>query len=146
MAARYEHKIPEGYEARIEGNKVIIERLKSENERIREEIINFLDYAGDKGLMRTEDYENEFCWRRWLEKQKEQKPLSTEETELNSIAFLEQLGYTCIPPGAEQKPTEWDEVDYDEEIADLCDGSMSLTSKDIARHFYELGLNARKEK
>ena len=37
------------------------------------------------------------------------------------------------------KPTEWDDVDYDEEIADLCDGSMSLTSKDIARHFYELG-------
>ena len=36
------------------------------------------------------------------EKQKEQKP-STEETELNSIAFLEQMGYTCIPP-KEQKP------------------------------------------
>lgn len=44
------------------------------------------------------------------EKQKEQKP-STEETELNSIAFLEQLGYTCIPPGAEQKPAEWSEED-----------------------------------
>ena len=39
-------------------------------------------------------------------KQKEQKPLTTEETELNSIAFLEQMGYTCIPPGKEQKPTE----------------------------------------
>lgn len=41
------------------------------------------------------------------EKQKEQKPLTTEETELNSIAFLEQMGYTCIPPGKEQKPVEW---------------------------------------
>ena len=41
-----------------------------------------------------------------LQKQKEQKPLTTEETELNSIAFLEQMGYTCIPPGKEQKPTE----------------------------------------
>ena len=40
-----------------------------------------------------------------FELQKEQKPLSTEETELNSIAFLEQLGYTCIPP-KEQKPAE----------------------------------------
>lgn len=38
------------------------------------------------------------------ERQKEQKPLSSEETELNSIAFLEQIGYTCIPPGKEQKP------------------------------------------
>lgn len=37
---------------------------------------------------------------------KEQKPLSTEETELNSIAFLEQMGYTCIPPGEEQKLVE----------------------------------------
>lgn len=35
---------------------------------------------------------------------KEQKPLSTEETELNSLAFLEQMGYTCIPPEKEQKP------------------------------------------
>lgn len=36
-------------------------------------------------------------------KQKEQKPLSTEETELNSIAFLEQLGYTCISPKEQKK-------------------------------------------
>lgn len=42
-----------------------------------------------------------------LEGQKEQKPLSIEETELNSIAFLEQKGYTCIPPGKEQKLAEW---------------------------------------
>ena len=40
------------------------------------------------------------------EKQKEQKPLTTEETELNSIAFLEQVGYTCIPPRKEQKPAQ----------------------------------------
>ena len=39
-------------------------------------------------------------------KQKEQKPLTTEETELNSIAFLEQVGYTCIPPRKEQKPAQ----------------------------------------
>lgn len=35
--------------------------------------------------------------------QKEQKPLSTEETELNSLAFLEQMGYTCIPPKKEHQ-------------------------------------------
>ena len=38
--------------------------------------------------------------------QKEQKHLSTEETELNSLAFLEQMGYTCIPPQKEQKPIQ----------------------------------------
>lgn len=34
MAARYTHEIPEGYEARIEGNKVIIELKESEVARI----------------------------------------------------------------------------------------------------------------
>lgn len=34
---------------------------------------------------------------------KEQKPLSTEETELNSLAFLSQMGYTCIPPKKEHQ-------------------------------------------
>lgn len=48
--------------------------------------------------------------------QKEQKPLTTEETELNSLAFLEQMGYTCIPPGKEQKPAECipDSVKFEE--------------------------------
>ena len=49
-------------------------------------------------------------------KEIQQKPLSTEETELNSLAFLEQMGYTCIPPGAREndsaiKPVEWSEED-----------------------------------
>ena len=30
----------------------------------------------------------------------EQEPISTEETELNSLAFLEQMGYTCISDGS----------------------------------------------
>ena len=38
-----------------------------------------------------------------IRQQKEQKPLSTEETELNSLAFLEQMGYTCIPPKKEHQ-------------------------------------------
>lgn len=36
-------------------------------------------------------------------------------------------------------------VDYEEEMLDLCDGTMSLTNKDIAQHFYELGLKHGKE-
>lgn len=36
------------------------------------------------------------CYGASLNMQKERTP-STEETELNSIAFLEELGYTCIP-------------------------------------------------
>lgn len=58
----------------------------------------------------TLEYKLGFKTGKESEKQKEQKPLSTEETELNSIAFLEQLGYTCIPPGTKQ---EWTEEDKD---------------------------------
>jgi hypothetical protein len=92
-----------------------------------------------KGLIDDEDYRiidknvmvnrNLLCIpvRELCGKQKEYTS-STEETELNSIAFLEQLGYTCIPPKKdeyesyedgnatglkqkEQKPTEWSEED-----------------------------------
>ena len=38
MAQRYEHEIPDGYEARIEGSKVIIELKVSEDEKIRKAI------------------------------------------------------------------------------------------------------------
>lgn len=38
MANKYEHEIPEGYEARIEGNKVVIEKV-NENEKIRKELV-----------------------------------------------------------------------------------------------------------
>lgn len=42
MAARYEREIPEGYEARIEGNKVIIELKESADERIRKFLIQHI--------------------------------------------------------------------------------------------------------
>ena len=70
---------------------------ESEDERIRKEILSYVKASGLKTNKK---------WIAWLEKQKEQKPLSTEETELNSIAFLEQLGYTCVPPGKEHKPVD----------------------------------------
>ena len=42
-AKYYVHEIPEGYEARIEGNKVIIEIAETEDERIRKHIVKFID-------------------------------------------------------------------------------------------------------
>lgn len=35
-------EIPEGYEARIEGNKVILMQIESEDERIRKELVSFI--------------------------------------------------------------------------------------------------------
>lgn len=40
----------------------------SEEERIKKELLEFLDYSGDNGYMREEDYINEPLWRRYLEK------------------------------------------------------------------------------
>ena len=56
----------------------------------------------------------------------------------------EKLKQEPIPDGiAECIQNHWWEmeevVNYDKEIADLCDGTMSLTSKDIAKYFYNLG-------
>lgn len=123
-------EIPEGYEARIEGNKVILERKESEDERIRKAIESIIRVYGKTQGEWLAGYDMDtlvvhlrdaFAY---LERQKEQKPLSTEETELNSIAFLEQMGYTCIPPRKEQP-----EVELEKEIAQTYhDGSVADTS------------------
>lgn len=70
-----EIEIPEGYEARIEGNKVIIEHKDSEDEMVRKELIG---HCKDLVRMNKDDkvllsiYEP---WLAYLEKQKEQKPV-----------------------------------------------------------------------
>ena len=94
-----------------EAIETLIPELKeNEDERIRKEIRNFLI-----------DMECKEEWIAYFEKKKDhfrddtkmvgQKSISTEKTELNSIAFLEQLGYTCVSPGAKQKPAEWGDED-----------------------------------
>lgn len=63
-----EIEIPEGYEARIEGNKVVIEPKESEDERIRKHIIDIIrENAGLKSIPCDVEIA-------WLEKKKEQKP------------------------------------------------------------------------
>ena len=77
MAARYEREIPEGYEARIEGNKVIIELKESEDEMIRKWLI--------KEIKATHDYDSPTSRKcvddalAYLERQKEQKLVDSEK-------------------------------------------------------------------
>ena len=105
-------------------DEVFPELKESEDERIRKALLRCCDdwEKGQFGCMKSEDVP---AIRTYLEKQKEQNTLSTEETELNSIAFLEQLGYTCVPPGAEQKPAEWSEED--EKMLRLCENRIMGT-------------------
>ena len=64
-------EIPEGYEARIEGNKVVLEPKESEDKRIRKEIIEYLTITREKDLVAHPERQR---WIAYLEKQKEQKP------------------------------------------------------------------------
>lgn len=96
---RYEEAL-ERARAGMPIDEVFPELKESEDERIRKALIKQFSAISMEtwaGIPKTDIIS-------YLERQKEQKPLSTKETELNSIAFLEQLGYTCVPPGAEQKP------------------------------------------
>ena len=137
-------EIPDGYAARIEGNKVILERKESEDKRIREVIESIIRvYGKEQGeWLAGYDMDTLVVHLRdafaYLERQKEQKPLSTEETELNSIAFLEQMGYTCIPPRKEQP-----DVELEKEVKRWKNKYGVVGMDDLwinfARHFYELG-------
>ena len=84
MAQRYEREIPEGYEARIEGNKVIIElkETESEDERIRKELIKFIsdikrisENGRETWAVRKSDADMCAAFLSYLEKLKEQKPI-----------------------------------------------------------------------
>lgn len=156
---------------------VFPELRESEDERIRKEIIEFIQWSEDRGMTRHDFHQAKRPseWIAYLEKQKEpidpfdtklfqdgvkegrrleredmekeQKPLSTEETELNSIAFLEQMGYTCIPPGAKQ--AEWSEdkfpKDIEKDATQFCfDKGFNITpyqAKEIATHYLMVGHN-----
>ena len=75
MAQRYEYEIPEGYEAKIEGGKVIIEMKESEDERIRRDILEALSYglACEESILMPGVKTTLKEATAYLEKQKEQK-------------------------------------------------------------------------
>ena len=75
--AREEIEIPKGYEARIEGNKVIFEPKESEDERIRKDLITFICQFAPEHL-KTE-------YVTYLEKQKEQKPAEWNDTDMREV-------------------------------------------------------------
>jgi len=76
--------IPEGFTAKIDGRKIIVEKNESEDERIRKELIAVLE-----DLILPDDQRRRFL--ACLEKQKEQKPAEwseEDEKRLNHILSL----------------------------------------------------------
>ncbi len=101
MAKSYIREIPEGYEARIEGNKVIIELRESEDERTRKELVNFLQSPFVKENLTDEKV---VPWLAYLEKQKEQKPImESKRLALEVIVYLTKCGYSPVLKDDSQK-------------------------------------------
>ena len=103
-------EIPEVYEARIEGNKVILEPKESEDERIRKGLLEIFNKAqfGEWGKLKIKDIIA------WLKRQKEQKPESC-DCSRDEESYMNGIHHVLMNPEAygliKQKPTEWSEED-----------------------------------
>ena len=73
-----EINIPNGFKAVIEGNKIILKRAESEDERIRKALIEMVhDTTGDELWVDYNVHKEEAL--DWLEKQGERKPIEWDE-------------------------------------------------------------------
>lgn len=75
----WEYTIPEGYEARIDGNKVIIEPKESEDERIRKVLIRGIESVCKEEEVFTEGFTRKQIVA-WLEKQGSQNLANSAKT------------------------------------------------------------------
>ena len=80
-------EIPEGYEARIEGNKVILELKESEDERIRKAIVEFFESQDDNTTYSFIPKKNILAW---LEKQGENCLVNFDEAEKEKTEMLQK--------------------------------------------------------
>lgn len=141
MKYKIEHEIPEGYEARIEGNKVIITKQESEGEKIRKTLLETCKEESMEGFeWGKEGISNESVIA-WLE---ERRQAWTEEDEafVDNVLprILEPDRWTLEQNAADrkrlkefinsfrdrymsvQKPAEWSEEDKKilDELLDHC--------------------------
>lgn len=102
-------EIPEGYEARIEGNKVILEPKESEDERIRKWLIKFVEVR----LPDAAEFEPEYrAALAWLERTVNEENISF----ALATQVLAKYGYSFIlnedlAELRKHKPAEWSEED-----------------------------------
>lgn len=139
MADTYCHDIPEGYEARIEGNKVFIERKVSEDEKIRKWLIEYVKCF----VLETEKKVDKKAVLAWLEKQKE--PEDKGEISDGYHTFNELYYYRMLYNAAffNLLPKEWVHKSKRHHTGEECFGGgwfivmADLPSGQISNH-YEL--------
>ena len=111
-------------------------------------------YATHNFYMEPEEFwECGFDWRRWKPEEVEVVEYPTKHGQKRSYKYV---GVDIKIKKEEERKEQQTEADFEKEIASICktygitehlDAELGpLDIKNIARHFYELGLNARKEK
>ncbi len=110
-----EIEIPEGHEARIEGNKVVFVPKESEDERTRKELIEFVSEVKELSLAQRRSWivrerDAERCERflSWIEKHKEQKPTIIQWTGKN---LREVINFTGKSPKFGEWFKSWEEFE-----------------------------------
>ena len=112
----WEYTIPEGMEAEIKDGKVIVREKESEDEKIRKEIISFIEYTDCRGSIPNEWHQAKrpFAWLAYLEKQKEQKDYRKLYEDIAQSEWFKKAyagkSLGCDYDQKEQKPTEWKPV------------------------------------
>ena len=144
-----ELEIPEGYEARIEGNKVILERKESEDERIRKALVKTFEKKLEIGFEWTEFGIPNRSVLDWLEKQKEQKEIKLvnilkhypKETELYSPLYgklwLAEVDETNEIITCYKHPLEKDDVratlEQEDTVSFFSNGTTGLPDFEVSK-------------
>lgn len=110
-----EIEIPEGYEARIEGNKVILEPKESEDEKIRKELLEEIEFiiphddeTDSEGLILPSYHARIDRYKSYIEKQKEQKPKMIQWTGKN---LKEVIDFTGKSPRFDEWFKSWEDFE-----------------------------------
>jgi hypothetical protein len=80
--------IPEGFEATIDGNKIILKKKESKDERIRKELIGYFTGWSDKHLFRGFKAEQILTWLEKQGKETSWKPSKEEMDVLYGLAYI----------------------------------------------------------
>jgi hypothetical protein len=114
-----EINIPNGFNAVIEGDKIILTRIESEDEKVRKALIEMVrDRTGDELWVDYNVHKEEVL--AWLEKQGEQKPIEWDADDDDKFFFLK----------ARLKDYE-DCIIYDEELSECQKHNVRETTKEF---------------
>ena len=114
-----EINIPNGFKAVIEGDKIILTRAESEDEKVRKALIEMVrDRTGDELWVDYNVHKEEVL--AWLEKQGEQKPIEWDVDDDDKFFFLK----------ARLKDYE-DCIIYDEELSEYQKNNVRETTKEF---------------